>query len=1053
MTYDQLLSQYLQSGRRVETSAEQQAFNTWTQGIASSTGANNWEGIPNDAFTNPKYTATATSSDPYANYVNSNPDLISYYNNTVKSTGMSLADFGKSHWTSNGQYEKGRPGSPVAATTVSGTPVVTNPTPAPVATNPTPAPVATSGGAMTPTGALGAARGTPSQLEQNWINQNKDLTFKTFGTLTPPAGQVAGFVSNWNKTNGNAPDATDSAIINESVNTARYGAKNVNPTTGGLYTDADLSAQYARANGGINPSADMLATYKREIGVTQTGTSTGATAAGVPTTGVSTATPTFAGGGGTTGGIGNPAGGGGNIFNNSGQYADGGSMGDVYAGGTSGGTSGGGGGTTGLPNVGTGTDTDASGRNINAETLATLQAQINLAGPQYDAYRALAPKYAATDLSILGQSLFGPGYQGNSYSQINDALTRQAAAQTQYGNTALRAGDIADVNNLSGQVSAIQRAANPELYASRNQVANLTNQGVPQTQEFRNMQNMAYQGFQQGNPNNIREVGQNFYSPMVGGPNQFERVGSGQIQLPMGAQDVNPFMVSPDTGYNQVQANQATGPSMVREVGYNRINPNTGYDQVQANTAFDRAQVDKNDVGLASATQRLAESGGPSELQRTLEQQAMQGLAMGRSLSPEDIRNSQQSAREAFAARGLINTNAAVAAEVLNRESLGRQREQERQAYAGQVEQAGYAQRQQGFENAIGLSDAYRGYGSLGLQAATQNAQNQMQGNQFGLNASIANQNARQQSNQLGYQGMVANQQAEMDAARLNQARDLSLSQQGMTMSQTNQDANLRAALANQSTRQQSNQLGFQGMTANQGAYMDAARLNQARDLTQNQQYLTTGQYNQDAALRAALANQSTGFLTSQLGQQAALANQQSTLDTNRLNAGQQGLNQGADLSRSQQNLQYLNRADVNQMNMFKQLGTLDQNETARRAQELAQYQQQFQNQISTQIDPFQGVLGRASTNVGNNQNLFGQSAGTAASAGATRTQFDPFSAYGADLANTNYNAQEASKIAAANNAAAIQGANIQASATKSAGIAGMFGQALGTGIGAYVAL
>lgn len=932
MTYDQLLSQYLQSGKRVDTPAEQQAFNTWTQGIARSTGASNWEGIPNDAFTNQSY--TATSSDPYANYVNSNPDLISYYNSAIKSTGMSLADFGRSHWTSNGQYET-RPGSPVAATTVSGTPVATNPTPAPVTT---------------------AARSTPTQLEQNWINQNRDVAQSTFGTLTPAAGQVSNFVRQWNAANGNAPDAMDSAIINEATNVAAYGANNVNPATGGLYTEADLSAQYARANGGIRPTADMLATYKRDIGVTQTGTSTGVTPAGVPTTGVSTAAPVFAGGGGTTGLQTNTSNSG--LSNNSGQYADGGSMGDVYAGGTYGG----GGGTTGLPTVGTNTDTDASGRNINAETLATLQAQINLAGPQYDAYRALAPKYAATDLSILGQSLFGPGYQGNSYSQINDALTRQAAAQTQFGNTALRAGDIADVNNLSGQVSAIQRAANPELYASRNQVANLTNQGVPQTQEFRNMQNMAYQGFQQGNPNNIREVGQNFYSPMVSSPTQFERVGSGQIQSPMGAQDVNPFMVSPDTGYNQVQAN----------------------------TAFDRAQVDQNDVGLASATQRLAESGGPSELQRTLEQQAMQGLAMGRNLSPEDIRNSQQSAREAFAARGLINTNAAVAAEVLNREALGRQREQERQAYAGQVEQAGYAQRQQGFQNAIGLSDAYRGYGSLGLQAAIQNANNQMQGNQFDLNASLANQSAQQQANQLG----------------------------------------------------------FQGMTANQGAYMDAARLNQARDLSQNQQYLTTGQYNQDSALRAALANQSTGVQMSQLGQQAGLANQQSVLDTNRLNAGQQGVNQQADLNRSQQNLQYLNRADANQMNMFNQLGTLNQNETARRAQELAQYQQQFQNQISTQIDPFQGVLGRSSTNAGNNQNLFGQSAGTTASAGATRTQFDPFSAYGADLANTNYNAQEASKIAAANNAAALQSANIQASATKSSGLSSMLGSLGGAVLG-----
>jgi len=363
------------------------------------------------------------------------------------------------------------------------------------------------------------------------------------------------------------------------------------------------------------------------------------------------------------------------------------------------------------------------------------------------------------------------------------------------------------------------------------------------------MKRMVAQGFDSANPFAIRDVGQNFYSPMVGT-----------------ASDI------------------------------------------------DRAQVDRNDIGLATATQRLAESGGPSALQRTLEQQAMEGLALGRNLSPEDIRNAQQSAREAYSARNLVNTNAAVATEVLNREALGRQREKERQDYAAGVEQAGYAQRQQGFQNAIGLSDAYRGYGSLGLQAS--------------------------------------------------------------------------------------------------------------------------------------LANQSTSAQMAQLGQQADMSNQQSVLDTNRLNASQQGVNQQADLSRSQQNLQYLKRADANRMNIFSQLGTLDQNETARKAQALAQYQQQFQNQISTQIDPFQGVLGRASTNSGNNQNLFDKSSDSSAAAKATRSQFDPFSAYGGDLANTNYNAQEASKISAANNAAAIQAANIQASASKSAGITGLLGSLGGAALG-----
>ena len=575
--------------------------------------------------------------------------------------------------------------------------------------------------------------------------------------------------------------------ITPAATTVTQTGPNINPDTGRLFTDAELSAKYSRDNGGITPDPAMLAGYKIRLGVTEVGpaTNTGSTRTGTGT-----------GTGGTT----------------------------------------------------------ASGRNINTESFNTLQAQINIAGPEYDAYAAYAPKYAQKDIDILAQSLFGPNYTGKTLSEINAKLTEEASKQTETSNTALRRSDIEDVETYGKKVSDIQRAANPDLYTARDQVKERTNLEVPETQQFRTMQDMANAGFQQANPFAIRDVGQSFYSPMVGTASE-----------------------------------------------------------------IDRAQVDRNDIGLATATQRLAESGGPSALQRTLEQQAMEGLALGRSLSPEDIRNAQQSAREAYSARNLVNTNAAVATEVLNREALGRQREKERQDYAAGVEQAGYAQRQQGFQNAIGLSDAYRGYGSLGLQAA--------------------------------------------------------------------------------------------------------------------------------------LANQSASAQMAQLGQQAGMSNQQSVLDTNRLNASQQGVNQQADLNRSQQNLQYLNRADANRMNVFNQLGTLDQNTTARKAQELAQFQQQFQNQISTQIDPFQGVLGRASSNSGNNQNLFGQSSGSSAAAGATRAQFDPFSAYGGDLANTNYNAQEAAKIAAGNNAAALQAANIQGSASKSAGRSSMFGALGGAAIGAAALL
>jgi hypothetical protein len=94
-------------------------------------------------------------------------------------------------------------------------------------------------------------------------------------------------------------------------------------------------------------------------------------------------------------------------------------------------------------------------------------------------------------------------------------------------------------------------------------------------------------------------------------------------------------------------------------------------------------------------------AGAPSDIQMMLEQQAREGLGLGTGLSQEDVRNAQQAAREAWSARGLVNSNGAIGAEILNRDSLGRQRLAERQGLAAAVDQQGFNQRQQGFGNSM----------------------------------------------------------------------------------------------------------------------------------------------------------------------------------------------------------------------------------------------------------------------------------------------------------------------------------------------------------------
>lgn len=75
-----------------------------------------------------------------------------------------------------------------------------------------------------------------------------------------------------------------------------------------------------------------------------------------------------------------------------------------------------------------------------------------------------------------------------------------------------------------------------------------------------------------------------------------------------------------------------------------------------------------------------------SALSGALNDSALSQLNLGGSLSADDERAAQQSARAAYSARGLVSGRPAATAEVLNRDALSRQRQQERQNFGLQVE-------------------------------------------------------------------------------------------------------------------------------------------------------------------------------------------------------------------------------------------------------------------------------------------------------------------------------------------------------------------------------
>ena len=83
------------------------------------------------------------------------------------------------------------------------------------------------------------------------------------------------------------------------------------------------------------------------------------------------------------------------------------------------------------------------------------------------------------------------------------------------------------------------------------------------------------------------------------------------------------------------------------------------------------------------AKQQLREGGPTTPFTRELDRRALYELSLGGQLTPEEERAVQQSAREAWSARGQVGGTPSAVTEVLDRESYARQRMREREAIAG----------------------------------------------------------------------------------------------------------------------------------------------------------------------------------------------------------------------------------------------------------------------------------------------------------------------------------------------------------------------------------
>jgi hypothetical protein len=101
--------------------------------------------------------------------------------------------------------------------------------------------------------------------------------------------------------------------------------------------------------------------------------------------------------------------------------------------------------------------------------------------------------------------------------------------------------------------------------------------------------------------------------------------------------------------------------------------------------------------------EELTAASAPNAIEARLMQDAESELALGRSLSPEQQRQATQSARAAFAARGMATGNAAAGAEILSRDAFATARQDQRRGFAAGVNQMDLARRQR----RVGLAGAY----------------------------------------------------------------------------------------------------------------------------------------------------------------------------------------------------------------------------------------------------------------------------------------------------------------------------------------------------------
>jgi len=444
----------------------------------------------------------------------------------------------------------------------------------------------------------------------------------------------------------------------------------------------------------------------------------------------------------------------------------------------------------------------------------------------------LAPKLFAAEANPL----YGQAAYANLQNQINQILAsgqmqqlaqfypQIAEIEADYLNRT-RANEIAQLQSPEVGLSATQQAFNQLTPGYSEAARNMGEFAAQQTAAA--SQQPRYSAYEQQvvGPTSGQFAGQ------IGGPSADLTLG--------GMQAYRPGQALGGLGEYQVGQNFLSQPAF--QAG--QFAGEVGGPQLQS-------QLGTIDQGLVQSY--MNQMPGVQDLTEQLTEQASEELAAGRELTPEEIRQATQSAREAYAARGTALGNQAIGAEILSRAELGDQRLRERQVAAAQAAQLSSQLYTPALQQALQRQMGVEQYGLGAQQQAFGQAMSQEDLARAAQSQAFAQEGAKEQA--------LAGAQAQAFTQRMG-GEELGRAAQGQEFQQRAGLQELGLGLQSQAYQQAMGREQLASTTQNQAFQQALQRTQQDLAAQQALQGLQAGRAQMGAAAMGALQQVQTPVL------------------------------------------------------------------------------------------------------------------------------------------------------------------------------------------------